>query len=380
MKIVKAEIHDHEILTAITKKSKGYWGFAENILREWEYLLTITPDYIEKNQVYKLVQNGQVIGYYGYFSIDENTIKLDNLFILPEFIGKGYGRVLINDCIKNIHQSGMSRITLDAEPNAEIFYKKFGFETIGQLASSINDRFLPIMELQIGNTSKSDDFSLASAISGQMVDIPRGTIELRDDRTKEKWMVEIEPFLLSKFPVTQNLYAEITGENPSFFKGGLLPVESVTFRDAVVFCNQLSVQYKLTPCYLITDQEIIFDQSADGFRLPTEAEWEYACKAGTAAIRYGQLDLIAWYKDNSDGKTHHVGEKEPNPWGLYDMLGNVWEWCSDLYDTEVYGSYRIFRGGGYFDVERSVMATTRRRSHPLKFKIEDLGFRIAKNK
>lgn len=114
--------------------------------------------------------------------------------------------------------------------------------------------------------------------------------------------------------------------------------------------------------------------------MPTEAEWEYACKAGETGIRYGEINNIAWYKDNSDNKTHNVGQKTPNGWGLYDMLGNVWEWCSDLYDTEVYGSYRIFRGGGFCDVERSVMATTRRRSHPLKFKIDDLGFRIAKNK
>lgn len=223
---------------------------------------------------------------------------------------------------------------------------------------------------------------MTSTIDDQMVEIPKGRIELRDDRTKETWAEEIEPFLLLKFPVTQNLYFEITNKNPSAHKGALLPVETVTFHEAVNFCNMLSVQHDLTPCYLMQDEneEISFDKSANGFRLPTEAEWEYACKAGTTGIRYGELEMIAWYKDNSDHKTHPVGQKTPNAWGLYDMLGNVWEWCSDIYDTEVYGSYRIFRGGGFCDLERSVMATVRRRSHPLKFKIDDLGFRIAKNK
>ncbi len=215
-----------------------------------------------------------------------------------------------------------------------------------------------------------------------MVEIPSGKIELRDDRTKQKWTVEIQSFLLSKFPVTQDLYFEITKDTPSAFKGGRLPVEMITWEDAVLFCNSLSNQTKLKPCYYFsTDNEkITFDQTANGFRLPTEAEWEYACRAETKGIRYGELDLIAWYKENSEKKPHTVGLKEPNAWGLYDMLGNTWEWCSDIYDETVYGSYRIFRGGGWCDLERSVMATTRRRSHPLKFKIDDLGFRIAKNR
>ncbi len=223
---------------------------------------------------------------------------------------------------------------------------------------------------------------LNSALNDQMVEIPGGKIELRDDRTKEKWSVNIKPFLLAKFPVTQDIYFEIIKETPSTFTGNRLPVETISWKEAVIFCNLLSVKWGLNTCYSLNGdkEEIVFNQTANGFRLPMEAEWEYACKAGTSEIRYGKLDEIAWYKNNSEQRSHKVGQKKPNAWGLYDMLGNVWEWCSDLYDTEVYGSYRIFRGGGWCDEERSVMATTRRRSHPLKFKIDDLGFRIARNR
>jgi formylglycine-generating enzyme required for sulfatase activity len=218
-------------------------------------------------------------------------------------------------------------------------------------------------------------------IDQQLVEIPGGKIELKDDRTKQRWAVEVDPFLIAKFPVTQELYISITNENPSTIKGNRHPVETITWKEAVTFCNNLSIRKGLHPCYLINQQneEITFEATANGFRLPTEAEWEYACKAGTTGIRYGDLDSIAWYKNNSSLTTHVVGQKQPNAWGLYDMLGNVWEWCSGVYDETVYGSYRIFRGGGWADEERSVMATTRRRSHPLKFKIDDLGFRIARN-
>lgn len=224
---------------------------------------------------------------------------------------------------------------------------------------------------------------LRSTIKEQMVEISRGEIDLRDDRTKQRWTVEIAPFFMSKFPVTQDLYFEVTKERPSTIKGNRRPVETITWIEAISFCNALSLLLERKPCYRFDDNngtQISFNQGADGFRLPTEAEWEYACKAGTTGIRYGELDSVAWYKENSNDATHNVGQKQPNAWGLYDMLGNVWEWCADLYDTEVYGSYRIFRGGGWSDEGRSVMATTRRRSHPLKFKIEDLGFRMASNK
>ncbi|MFZ4550147.1 MAG: formylglycine-generating enzyme family protein [Bacteroidales bacterium] len=220
-----------------------------------------------------------------------------------------------------------------------------------------------------------------SEITNLMVEIPSGTIEMRDDRTKQKWVVEIDAFLLCKFLVTQNLYFEVLNDSPNTFIGENLPVETISWKEAVIFCNSLSAINQLNACYTFDNKndEIVFNPKANGFRLPTEAEWEYACKAGTTGIRYGEIDSIAWYKENSGKRTQSVGTKEPNQFGIYDMLGNVWEWCSDIYDETVYGSYRVIRGGGWNDEERGCMATNRRRSHPLLFKIDDLGFRIARN-
>ncbi|MEL7534732.1 MAG: formylglycine-generating enzyme family protein [Bacteroidota bacterium] len=223
--------------------------------------------------------------------------------------------------------------------------------------------------------------SLAQALQALMLPIPAGAINLRDDRKKEAWRVQIAPFYLAKYPLTQDLYQRIMGENPSHFKGLQKPVECVSCLDAVKFCNQLSAQMGLAPYYEIeqTSLKVKAFEQRNGYRLPTEAEWQYACQAGTQSVRYGELDDIAWYKANAGGSTQAVGQKAPNAWGLSDMLGNVWEWCSDIYDEEIYGSYRVFRGGGYFDEARSILATNRRRSHPVAMKIEDLGFRIARN-
>jgi formylglycine-generating enzyme required for sulfatase activity len=224
------------------------------------------------------------------------------------------------------------------------------------------------------------DHHIDVLLNSEMLEIPEGEIILRDDRIKNTWKVDIKTFLLAKYPVTQQLYYQITNKSPSAFKGAKKPVEMVSWKDAVTFCNILSVYAGITPCYIFDKKEdITFNPKAKGYRLPTEAEWEYACKAGTAGPLYNELDKIAWYKENSGQVTHEVGMKKPNKWGLYDMLGNVWEWCSDIYDEEVYGSYRIFRGGGWCDQERGCMATNRRRSHPTSFKIDDLGFRIAKS-
>jgi formylglycine-generating enzyme required for sulfatase activity len=217
------------------------------------------------------------------------------------------------------------------------------------------------------------------SVGNEMVAIPPGQVTLSDRRTQRSWSVELAPYQLAAFPVTQALYAQITGRRPSTAHGDQLPVECVSWWDAARFCNSLSLRDGFTPAYhLPADSEgIEWDASADGYRLPTEAEWEHACRAGTTGPRYAPLDEIAWYRGNSHERVHAVGGQHPNPWGLYDMLGNVWDWCWDVYDAEVYGSYRVLRGGGWFDEQWSCRAGVRRRSHPT-LRIDDVGFRLAR--
>ncbi|MEC9440378.1 MAG: SUMF1/EgtB/PvdO family nonheme iron enzyme [Myxococcota bacterium] len=219
--------------------------------------------------------------------------------------------------------------------------------------------------------------SVLQAISQRMIRLPAGNIRLRDDRKKTTWEHELPAFLLSNAPVTQEEFSELMGNNPSCFTGAQHPVESVTWWEAIAYCNALSEAAGLAPCYLVSGEEVRWDREASGYRLPSDAEWEYACRAG-GDVRYGELDEIAWFEENADERTHPVMMKLPNPWGLYDMLGNVWEWCWDVYDPEVYGEYRVFRGGGWADRERGCLASNRRRSHPT-YQIDDLGFRVARS-
>ncbi|MDX3697649.1 SUMF1/EgtB/PvdO family nonheme iron enzyme [Streptomyces europaeiscabiei] len=218
------------------------------------------------------------------------------------------------------------------------------------------------------------------ATGNEMIGIPPGHVTLSDRRTQHSWLAELAPYQLAAFPVTQALYAQITHQRPSTAHGDQLPVECVSWWDAARFCNALSQRDRFTPAYHFhTDGEgIEWNASADGYRLPTEAEWEHACRAGTAGPRYGELDEIAWYRSNSHERIHDVGGKLPNQWGIYDMLGNVWDWCWDVYDADVYGSYRVLRGGGWFDEAWSCRASARRRSHP-SFQVDDVGFRVARS-
>ena len=149
MTIEKAISNDHQSLTEITKKSKAYWGYSDEQIEKWSAFLTVTPLYIDTNGVYKLIIKNNTIGYYSFLYKDEKTVKLDNLFVLPEYIGKGFGKILMKHFLLEIDKTIVNKIILNSEPNAEQFYAKLGFVKTGQIETSIKDRFMPIMELNI---------------------------------------------------------------------------------------------------------------------------------------------------------------------------------------------------------------------------------------
>lgn len=212
--------------------------------------------------------------------------------------------------------------------------------------------------------------------------IPAGDITLTDARARRSWSVQLDAFEIGVFPVTQAEYSAVLSEHPSMQDGERMPVVDVSWFDAVRFCNALSQQHGLGPAYQFSGEpdgeEVLWDEAANGYRLPSEAEWEYACRAGTPGPRYGPRDEIAWYRDNSGEQLHSVGEKAPNAWGLHDTIGNVWEWCWDFSDVERYGYYRVMRGGGWFDQHWSCRASVRRNSYP-GLAIDDVGFRVARS-
>jgi formylglycine-generating enzyme required for sulfatase activity len=222
------------------------------------------------------------------------------------------------------------------------------------------------------------NMTIVDTFRPEMIRIEAGVISLKDEGTRRYWTVNVRAFQLARFPVTRSLYRSLATSDV-YSEASNLPVVDVSWNDAVLFCNLLSRKSGLRECYTQNAHgEFECDWESDGYRLATEAEWEYACRAGSNDVRYGELDAIAWHRDNSAGTSHEIGLKMPNVWGLHDMLGNVWEWCWDIYDKDVYGSYRVFRGGGWSDPGTACRASCRRKSHPT-YRIDDVGFRLARS-
>ncbi|MFK8045188.1 MAG: GNAT family N-acetyltransferase [Crocinitomicaceae bacterium] len=156
MKIEKAQNTDSKDLTELTIRSKSYWGYSSEQITEWKDDLTIRTESIDQNEVYKLVQGHQLIGYYSFKEVENKIIKLDNIFLEPSYIGIGFGKIMMNHFFEIIEGSECETIRLDSEPNAEKFYQNLGFKVVGKLESSIPNRFLPVMELKINRTRNSN--------------------------------------------------------------------------------------------------------------------------------------------------------------------------------------------------------------------------------
>ena len=234
----------------------------------------------------------------------------------------------------------------------------------------------------------------AGSIALQVIQLPPGHFRMGSATGDPNEMPVHEvtlakSFWMGKYPVTQKQWQAVMDFNPSKFEGPDAPVENVSWNACESFLKHLNEK-----------------QSDWTFRLPTEAEWEYACKAGSTGMRYsGTLNDIAWYKDNSGGRTHPVGQKQPNAWGLHDMLGNVWQWCRDLQHDNYEGApadgspwitdsyimlsgYRqlqgsspyykdvsVMRGGGWNSEAQDLRATNREMLVG-NSRYKDLGFRV----
>jgi formylglycine-generating enzyme required for sulfatase activity len=222
--------------------------------------------------------------------------------------------------------------------------------------------------------------------------IAGGTFIMGEGGYEPEHRVKVSSFYLGTFPVTQRLWQAVMGNNPSRFRGENRPLEMISWNDAQNFCEALNNTGSV--------QDFLNNVAGPGagFRLPTEAEWEYAARGGTKSqgFLYSGSDKLAevgWFDDNSYGETKAVGLKLANELGLFDMSGNVWEWCFDWYDGQYYekcageglvidprgpgkGSSRVLRGGGYFSSPGDCRCTDRLSYHP-DFRYNNFGFRLA---
>lgn len=207
--------------------------------------------------------------------------------------------------------------------------------------------------------------------------IPAGSLELRDARRQTTRLVELAEFSIAATPVTCAQYTAVTGAPLPPGASQTSPAHSISWFDAAHWCNAASAQRGLPPAYEFDGDSVGWRVESAGYRLPTEAEWEWACRATTTGPTYGDLKDIAWAAADEVDGPQPVGTKKPNPFGLYDMLGNIWEWCWDYADTARYADYRVLRGGGWADKPWSIRASVRRASTP-GTRLDDVGFRPAR--
>lgn len=230
----------------------------------------------------------------------------------------------------------------------------------------------------------------------------QGSAEAQYAANERVHRATLTSFFIAETETPQKVWTAVMGFNPSKFRGEDRPVEFVSWMEAVQFCNALSEREGLENAYAIAGGEVTWNRAANGYRLPTEAEWEYAARGGRiAAVTDEPLkrspfagdtnaDAVAWFEHNSGKATHPVGRKAPNELGLFDMSGNVWEWCWDWYGeyprTEVVdfegaakgSGQKVLRGGAWFTPPH-LLRVTYRYWNSQSFKVNSVGFRLARN-
>ncbi len=265
---------------------------------------------------------------------------------------------------------------------------------------------LASIEEELASDAGSMPVSVTNTVGMELVVIPAGSFEMGDTLSVTTPVHEVSltrNFQIGKHEVNQAEYLEVMGVNPSNFSSYAdtvrhRPVEQVSWFDAVAFANALSVREGLAPCYDESGGVPGGDiYACEGYRLPTEAEWEYATRAGTATTYFfgddpGRLSDFAWSFANRPGRTRDVGTRLPNPWGLHDVYGNVWEWIHDWYSSSYYaesppsdppgpssGIYRVARGGGWsLGDSESVFRSGSHQGIIPEGAVDWLGFRVAR--
>jgi len=341
-----------------------------------------------------------------------------------------FSQEITNLSASDITLSGVSGVTKGSYLNgsgATYTLSIYGFNAGGTLTVTVAKPGFIISGTSKTVTIYYNYYNGVSPGTIEMVSITAGTFTMGSPSTESGSQSEERPqhsvtlssFKMGKYEVTQEQYEAVMGNNPSNFSSnpqagetqGKRPVERVSWYDAIIFCNKLSILEGLSPAYRISGStdpavwgtvptssdatwnavEIV--TGSNGYRLPTEAQWEYACRAGTTTA-YNTGDIISdntgWYTSNSGSKTHEVGLKPANAWGLYDMHGNVWEWCWDWYNSSYYsrspandpmgaaaGSSRVERGGSW-GIDASIARSSFRSNIYPYCRYIDIGFRLVR--
>ena len=307
--------------------------------------------------------------------------------------GGNVGEIISKGIVKKIFVSPDTRfLKFEFKYNypLKVTFADYGIKSLAEGATYtitlVDAYMLSQQAMQQDNTHTESTSNILSitvkGVTFNMIKVDGGTFAMGatsemtnpDDNEKPTHQVTISSYYIGETEVTQALWKAMMGNNPSYFKGDNLPVEKVSWEDCQTFIGKLN------------------DLTGKSFRLPTEAEWEYAARGGKRSnhTQYSggsMIDDVAWYYDNSGSKTHSVKTKKPNELGLYDMSGNVWEWCQDWYGS--YGSYvqtnptgpgsgayRVDRGGGWDYNERGCRSSNRSSYSP-GYRFCSLGLRLA---